>query len=581
MQLYPIENFSTNTYKRLYYLPISDFKPDFYKNQLIENSISFLSRDDVNKTLATKKMEPLSWFTKDYSVRHFKNIFALFTVAAITFIFFGVFGTYELKDQHNRQINWCSQKYELYDTVQEKQVDVLLNAPCKPYKFTIENKLIKFTFKDSKAPLILSTTTVLALFLTLFIRLSLFYYEQWRKNCSIRSFNTNLELNCSRLSIVSDVSREIAAKDIACIFPYLEDDQLPLLKFSHLKKAYKYWEKVFKEKLDASLYSKQQLSIWRLFEQFKKANHKTQIKMLKNPILQDVIATEPLFFEILIKNLGFLNNKDERIIKLGSILKNKILIPDFEEKDLISVIMEVSSGKKLRDVIANSECENLMGFDLFFKTGKLKFQKYSECYDYFKLATHLQHHEIADWLESNLKANFEEFLKDLDLSLLLEELDSLNLESFKIKIDQHLKNTWGKIENRYSDDFEQKYLFAKKHNLFLTAKSLKDHFIDCAQKMTIGQPFDGKRVEKNWTHIFDKCEILFGEDKKNIVQIFEDRIAQVLNEDPHRIEDIANAAEENRNHQLIELLKIVYNEDPDKFSKYWLSPFTSDLAEII
>ena len=576
MQLYPIENSSTGAYKRLYYSPVSDFKPDYYQKHLIENSLNFLSRDDVNKTLATKKMEPVYYFKADTPpLQHIRNVLTLFVVTAITFVFFGIFGTYELNDPFNRQIIWCQRKYTLYDSILKKEVDVSLKAPCTKLEY------FDRPVKHSDAPMIFGTTTAAALALTIFIRLSIFFYKQCRRNYSITSFNTNLELNCSRLSIVSDVSQEIAAKDIACIFPYLEDAQLQLLKFSHLKKAYKYWKKVFKRKLDASLYSKQQLSIWRLFEQFKNANTKTQCKILSKPVLQDVIASEPLFFEMLLRQLGPLTLNDERITKFTEILLNKILIPDFEEKNLKSRVLEVASGKKLKDLIENSECENLKGYDLFLKTGKLKFQNYYECFEYLKLATFYQQHEIADWLESNLTANFEEFLKDLDLSVFLEELDGLNLESLKLKIDQHLETTWGKIKNWYSDDFEQKYLFAKKQNLFLTTKSFKDHFIDCAQTMTIGRPFDGKRVEKNWTLIFDKCEILFGGDKKNILQFFEDRIAQVLNENPLYIEDIAKAAEENCNHWLIEVLKNVYNENPDKFSNYWLSPFSTDLTEII
>ena len=354
-----------------------------------------------------------------------------------------------------------------------------------------------------------------------------------------------------------------------------------LLKFSHLKKAYKYWGNHFKQKLDASLFSKQQLSIWRLFEQFKNANTKTQCKMLSKPVLEDVIASEPLFFEMLVRQLGPLTLNDERITKFTEILQNKILIPDFEEKNLIAMVLEVFSGKKLKDVIEKSECKQLDAFDLFLKTGKLKFQNYYACYEYFKLATLHQHREIADWLECNLTANFEDFLKDLDLSVLLDELDSLNLESLKLKLDQHLEKTWGQIKDWCSDDFEQKYLFAKKYNLFLTAKCFRDHFIECVRSMGILQPFDGQRVEKNWRRRFDKCEILFGDEKKVMVQIFEDSITQVLNENPFYIEDIAKAAEENDNHWLICLLKHVYNQNPEKFSNYWLSPFTTDLLEII
>lgn len=574
MQFYPIEKSSTESYKRLYYSPVSDFKPDFYKSHSIGDSINFLSRDDVNKTLASKKMEHVSYFLADGPPdRYLWNITTLFVVTAVTFIFFGVFGSYQLNDPFNRNIEWCQREYILYDSILNKEVAVKINAPCK--------KHFDPPLKHSYAPMILGTATAVAMFVTIFIRLGLFFYKQWRTNYLISSFNANLELNSSRLSIVSDVMTEIAAKDIACIFPYLENDQLRLLKFSHLKKAYKYWENHFKQKLEASLFSKQQLSIWRLFEQFKNANHKTQIKMLRNSALQDVIASEPLFFEMLVRQLGSLNLNDERITKFTEILQSKILIPDFEANDLITMILEVSAGKKLRDVIENSECKNLIGFDLFLKTGKLKFQNYYECYEFLKLATVNQHHEIAEWLEGNLTANFVEFFKDLDLSLFLEDLENHNLESLKLKIDQHLEKTWGHNKDWCSEDFEQKFIFAKKNHLFLTSKLFKDYFIDCAQTMSIGLPFDGKRVEKKWTQVFNKCEILFGEDKKNIVQFFEDRIATVLIENPFYIEDIAKIAEENKNYWLIGLLKHVYDENPDKFSDYWLSPFSNELLEII
>ena len=177
MQLYPLENFSSGTYKRLYYSPVSEFKPNFYKNNLIENSINFLSRDDVNKTLATKKMEPVYYCTADAPpLQHIRNISTLFVVTAVTLVFFGFFGTGGLNDPFNRKIAWCQRKYTLYDSILNNEVEVTLKAPC--------NKLEQFErpIKHSYAPMILGTATAVALALTIFIRLSIFLFKQCRTN---------------------------------------------------------------------------------------------------------------------------------------------------------------------------------------------------------------------------------------------------------------------------------------------------------------------------------------------------------------------------------------------------------------
>lgn len=126
-------------------------------------------------------------------------------------------------------------------------------------------------------------------------------------NLKVTNYNHCLTTAWNQLSFNGNLKAELTSKDAAVIFPFLSDAQLKLLHFKQLEKAKSLWPEKFQKKLDDHLFSKKQLAIWRLFNHYIKASALRQGKILSKNLYQDLIVSEPLFFQKIIQNLKLFN----------------------------------------------------------------------------------------------------------------------------------------------------------------------------------------------------------------------------------------------------------------------------------
>ncbi len=584
--------------------PIYDSTAPFYQVNNSQRKENYLDRESLNRTLEVAKKERIvSWInSEDYSDSHVKNlnwsiISSLFIVFTFTFV-----GSIKLSDP-TRKLETCSKTFKLYDTSLNKSAIVDLETPCvlQPH--------------GSFVPLSIIIVSIFIVGVALLANFSRNFFKIQAYNDSLDRFNKNLEIAIDHLSSESDLKDEVTAKDVGITFPYLEIEQLPFLNFSQLKKARKYWNKLFQQRLNSSLFSIKQLRVWRLFQQIMNGKLKTQCKMLQNPLYQTIIGSEPLFFQTILQEIKLISLNDKKIPALCAILRDKILIAEtanlFNQEDLIFTIMKVASGNKLKQtlqlhvetmeeeeseldeffkplvvVVTGLEEELEKRFAAFLSSGKLNINSPDEWYEFLKIAMKKERHDISIWLEANLIKYLSEFLKIKNLNELLCEIELLKMDSLKIKVDKSLNDRWKIEENMsiiFSDEYVNQYLFSKKHHLVLLNRNLKEHFIKYVENFEFDSPFNAKQSVAKLDKIVDKIETFFENEKSPLIQILKEKVIFHVREEPKFIEELANVAEENGNKWLISILTDVFYQNPEFFSNYWLSPFEKNhvLEEVI
>jgi len=184
--------------------------------------------------------------------------------------------------------------------------------------------------------------------------------QKYRQNESVEVQNQELDFAIAKLSEDAendDQELQVTTKDIKVIFPCLSKKELVMLDFLQLKKARKQWGKLFEERLQKSEFSKEQLAMWRLFYRLKWADSGKREQILTHAISQQIIGSNPDFFEMVARALQPLQaNEVSHFCRiLGRDILTKSAACTLSSKNVLpSIVMSISKENRLADLVQNS-----------------------------------------------------------------------------------------------------------------------------------------------------------------------------------------------------------------------------------
>lgn len=559
----------------LYYQPIYSSPPSYFKFQKADE---FLTEGAVKTKLAERKISIIDEDLLDQDT--FTDL--VFNGIAICFplIFYIIFGGGQFSEpQDNEPL--CSRNFwEIKDPAVNNSWDHRLSYPCIMNYY---DRKRHHSMKPYLSLIILGTSIVITFVVSFILRNN----RTTKQNCLADRFNQHLEVYSSKLTKRDDETLELLPKNAGIIFPYLSDDQLKLLNFPQLKKAKKYWEALFIEKLETSKFSKQQLKIWRLFQHLIEANPKRKLHILEEKISCQIIGSDPYFFETLVKTMHPISNEISTIF--STILKNEILEEKtslkLDENDFMEIIETIGKGLKLKDIVRTklgdlpfmerSKNSIIDRLEEFLETGELTLEEPAEIYDFLKFMKKFKCNTqpVTEWMENYFDTHLDEILKTQDLKLWLLDMNEHHMHTLKLKIDHYCEKKWrDEARDIFDiDQFESDYRFAKDYDLFLFEHTLRDYYLHEINNFIFAEG----EIEfvKEITLFSLQIEELFCQRKATFLKPLERKIVKLLENAPEKIEKIATAAHEVDNYWLKALLQQVYEKNPEFYSSHWLSPF--------
>lgn len=553
---------------KLRYYPIYSAVPSYFNYQKPQD---FLTDESLRNQLLSKKIEILNNLPICFNYTESLNVSFGLIIAFLSSVALMIFGSGFNKEPINQLLPLCSRTFKHLRELDHNETDGLtLTYPCE-FDGWVPKSIIS-TFLPM--PLIVVTMFVAGIANCCFkVR-----EDNLEKDSDTR-YNDQLELVRNRLDDVDDLS-ETSAWNAAIAFPYLNTDQLRLLNFSQLKKAKKHFEELFSKKLEDSCFSNQQLSIWRLLHRIMNADSERKIEMMHEAIYQEIIGSDPHFFQTLIKKMSPLNDRIKEIFSniLRDLILTENMASELTDEDTSQIVQAVSDGSKLKEAIAlqlydvEEACDNKQ-FQNFLNSGKLEANDYLEVYQFLKQAKEKQLENVENWAEKHLEKNLEKILNSQNLKSFLDEIIELNLESLKLKIDQHFERNWINRKDQTFDpeQFEVDYVFAKEYQLGIFEYSLKQYY-----RKEIGElvlPLDENILLDQINLLSSQIERLFEEQKNLFLKHLVEKVNTWLETYPQNIEKIANAASKDQNQWLIDLIKQAYHKNSAHYSSYWLSPF--------
>jgi hypothetical protein len=377
----------------------------------------------------------------------------------------------------------------------------------------------------------------------------------------------------------------VLPRDIKLAFPYLGENELPLLTFSHLLKAKRYWKELFEERLKGCLYSSSQLAIWFLFQRLVDSDEEKRSLILAQSSAQRIVGSDPIFFEKVVQMLQPDGGTTSQILQ--KIFKDQILHPEvasqINEMQIGSILTALAQGASMvsairRELETDSSLDEieLPAYERFCKTGKLRIHSVEEWFGYYKRSIDEGDMPLAEWFQGYIAADMEVFVDHPRFPEMLEELSALKSKSLLNSIDKHLEKN-GLFPSFDSDHFEQMYLFAVKHPLRMYAEALRAHFESSLSNFVFSN--ESSLIARDVKFFHERIISLFADHQEPLLKILKDKISSFLENSPPQIEEVADAAREYHHAWLLEQVYAVYCTNIPLFSRYWLSPLKEVLIE--
>ncbi len=540
-----------------------------------------LTCDEMHKTLKARKIADIT-FADTQDAFHVTNFIRVGILIVIFLLVFTVASSFSLKKLPAGPVDECEVPIYAHN-INTGITDIYnLKIPCRMHAL-LEHDFSRFNI--SEIPLILTAVSVCSAVLTIFAyRVIIPAYRTQKHNFLAHRFNANMDLYKCRLSYVSDINAEVPARDVGIIFPYLTDKQLTLLTFSALKHARHYWKSLFIKKLDASLFSKKQLCIWRSFHNIMEASKEELSLILKNKFYVQVIGGDPKYFQFLIRALKPLNN--EQIADFSKILKNQVLAEAAALKlkhEFKSIVRDVAHGKKLTveiekrfgkgKSVSEADLEPEMRYiNQLMRTGKLKIKNVLEALEFLIHGKDME--ELP--LENYIIEKFSDLLKEINLRSILEMVVANQLNGLKLRIDEYLELNFTEQPIKSDAEFKENYLLSIKYDLTLYKNALLEYF----SRLVSNFLPNINTLSKKTIDIVNLCELLFDSvTTLKFLSILENKIKDILETNPKYIECLYLQALSDNNKWLLLVIKEIFKEDPDTFIDHW-SILPGDFLEI-
>lgn len=370
---------------------------------------------------------------------------------------------------------------------------------------------------------------------------------------------------------------EVSAHELCKAFPYLSEDLLKLLNFTQLAEAKEAWTVLFQERLAASLYSKPQLAIWRLFDHLLDAEEYMQKQILSDKLNQKIIAGDPVFFQALFIALQPQDEEIKSIFK--RIFKKKLMRPDMANKltadNFRGIFQHMERGGNLLDMLGaiaqasspSQAADTQDPFAEFLTHGRLDIQSSPEYCAYYKRIFEHGDPHLKQWFESYAIPYIDYMASN---PYILEDLGQMGADSLLLKIDTYLSRS--NLPAFHTDDFAACYTFAKKHLLHQYSHSLNEHCLAEIESYAF-HATPGHKVYDEIQTMRRQIEISFADHMQPFLDALEKRVLTLLPSLPKMIAKLAELAQINNNAWMLDLLKRAYSSNQTLYDTHWLCPF--------
>lgn len=554
--------------QHLFYAPAYRNQRGIFKLQHIEG----VSQEALRNLLAHKAQSPLPfayWMTNEHFFPHGPEwaSTAPFMAALCTSIFFltfsNAFAPYAPVSEQVRSCPYEDRCYYLVDAQGGRVDAALVPYVCDSSTKTYMHNLIWAT------PLLTFTVVMLG-----FEAKRLFY-----DNRKIANYNARLEEIAEQLSFLSKTGKEEAPpRDVCLTFPYLSPELLSRLNFPQLDAARQKYEGLFQERLDAGLYSVQQLACWRLFKHIVESNSETRHLILADEKCQRVVGRDVVFFQKLAVELNPLDMELSRIFK--RILKHHILNRETRSglgaEAYACILKRVSEGYDLgyavEEILTHASKraeEETDAYNMLLRCGKLVIHSIDACYHCYKQSLIRGDVDVSHWFESYLSRHLHFFANHPNLPSLLMELSALKGETLKGLIDRHLIDFHSSLLFD-SQEFHQQHVLAIKHGLVHYAAALEMLFLKQFQAYILeGSP---EAIVFQIQSFLNQLDPFSPASQKALTELLANKVDAWLVKAPHLIDEVSREALKRQNLWLLNCIQDIHAASPALYDSYWLSP---------